>query len=293
MKLIDVIYESVVDMYEIAKSSKEEFIKKAQEKHKNEDGSPRYLYDKVDYVNSRIPVTITCPTHGDFIRQPKEHINNNSGCDKCGRLRKSKNLTITSNEFIKKSQQLHQDSDGNPLYNYDKVNFINNKTPVTITCPKHGDFIQLPYIHKKGHGCSKCVESKGEIGATQFFKENNISHISQKKFDGCFNMENSRKICYKLPFDFYIPESKIVIEIDGNHHFFPLNGSESFRKRISNDELKNKFAKSSTEISKLIRIYYTGKNITEVISELNRLLNDESPDKIVLSKNYPKAGWNK
>ncbi len=106
-------------------------------------------------------------------------------------------------------------------------------------------------------------------------------------------MENSRKICYKLPFDFYIPESKIVIEIDGNHHFFPLNGSESFRKRISNDELKNKFAKSSTEISKLIRIYYTGKNITEVISELNRLLNDESPDKIVLSKNYPKAGWNK
>lgn len=293
MKLIDVIYESVVDMYEIAKSSKEEFIKKAQEKHKNEDGSPRYLYDKVDYVNSRIPVTITCPTHGDFIRQPKEHINNNSGCDKCGRLRKSKNLTITSNEFIKKSQQLHQDSDGQPLYNYDKVNYVSDKTPVTITCPKHGDFIQLPYIHKKGHGCSKCVESKGEIGATQFFKENNISHISQKKFDGCFNMENSRKICYKLPFDFYIPESKIVIEIDGNHHFFPLNGSESFRKRISNDELKNKFAKSSTEISKLIRIYYTGKNITEVISELNRLLNDESPDKIVLSKNYPKAGWNK
>ena len=42
--------------------------------------------------------------------------------------------------FVKQAQQIHKDDNGNPLYNYDNVNYVTSKIPVTITCPKHGDF---------------------------------------------------------------------------------------------------------------------------------------------------------
>src|SRR5580658_2523173 len=41
-------------------------------------------------------------------------------------------------------------------YDYSKVYYTNSITPVTIVCPIHGDFQQLPKVHRKGHGCQKC-----------------------------------------------------------------------------------------------------------------------------------------
>lgn len=54
-----------------------EFIVKAKAVH----GSI-YVYDKVDYVGSRTPITITCKDHGDFTRTPESHYKG-SGCPRC------------------------------------------------------------------------------------------------------------------------------------------------------------------------------------------------------------------
>jgi hypothetical protein len=54
-------------------------------------------------------------------------------------------------EFIKKANELHD-----YFYCYDKVNYINAKTKVTIVCPIHGEFEQLPSNHLKSKGCKKC-----------------------------------------------------------------------------------------------------------------------------------------
>lgn len=51
----------------------------------------------------------------------------------------------------------HKDSNGNLIYGYNKVDYINNYTKVIFVCPKHGDFEQLPSNHLKGRGCSKCA----------------------------------------------------------------------------------------------------------------------------------------
>jgi hypothetical protein len=42
----------------------------------------RYNYDKVNYIKSTLPVTITCNRHGDFEQQPTVH-NSGSGCPRC------------------------------------------------------------------------------------------------------------------------------------------------------------------------------------------------------------------
>jgi len=58
----------------------------------------------------------------------------------------------TTEQFIKEANLIH-----NYFYNYDKVNYINNRTKVIITCPIHGDFEQIPYKHLQGNGCKLCA----------------------------------------------------------------------------------------------------------------------------------------
>ena len=54
-------------------------------------------------------------------------------------------------EFIEKARKIH----GNK-YDYSKVEYINNKTKVCISCPEHGEFWQTPDHHLRGCGCKLC-----------------------------------------------------------------------------------------------------------------------------------------
>ena len=127
----------------------DEFIVKSKEVH-----GDKYNYDKVEYKGNNEKVVITCPIHGDFLMTPHIH-KNGHGCNKCAIendiRRKTKTTEGVVNEFI----DVHGDR-----YSYDKVRYVNDITPVTITCPIHGDFLMTPHNHKIGHGCDKCVKEK-------------------------------------------------------------------------------------------------------------------------------------
>ncbi len=62
---------------------------------------------------------------------------------------------LTQEEFVAKSNSVH-----NNKYDYSQVNYINISTPVTIICPVHGPFIQVPRDHYTGHGCPSCGNCK-------------------------------------------------------------------------------------------------------------------------------------
>lgn len=139
----------------------EQFIQKAKMVH-----GDLYTYDKVKYINSSVKVTITCKDHGDFQQAPYAHING-QGCKICGNLRK----TTLGEDFIKKSKEIH-----NNKYDYSKVNYINNYTPVTITCPTHGDFKQKPVNHLLDHGCYTCGREALRINKDGFVRKANKVH---------------------------------------------------------------------------------------------------------------------
>lgn len=120
------------------------FIQKAIAVHGN-----KYDYSKVEYVNCKTKVVITCPEHGDFSQTPDKHINCKCGCPVC-----AGNVAGTTDKFIKDAVDVH----GNK-YDYLKVKYINNKTDVCIVCPKHGDFWQKPYNHLMGNGCPVCANN--------------------------------------------------------------------------------------------------------------------------------------
>jgi len=54
-------------------------------------------------------------------------------------------------KFIKKAKKIH-----NNKYNYSLVNYENSQKKISIICPTHGIFNQIPASHVHGNGCPKC-----------------------------------------------------------------------------------------------------------------------------------------
>ena len=59
---------------------------------------------------------------------------------------------LTNIEFIERARNIHGEK-----YDYSLVEYIGSKTKIKIICPIHGEFLQLPYSHYNGFGCSKCT----------------------------------------------------------------------------------------------------------------------------------------
>lgn len=122
-----------------------EFLEKAIKKH-----GDKYDYSKVNYVNNKIKIVITCPDHGDFKQIPNDHLNG-SGCPKCSKINGNTKLTYTTNDFIQKAINKH----GNK-YDYSKVKYTGSTIKICIVCPQHGEFYQTPSSHLRGYGCKLC-----------------------------------------------------------------------------------------------------------------------------------------
>ena len=92
---------------------------------------------------------IVCPEHGPFVQSPSNHLSG-KGCADCA----GKN--VTTEKFIEKAREIHGDR-----YDYSQVEYVSNSTKVTIICPEHGPFDQLPSNHthiKLKVGCPDCAE---------------------------------------------------------------------------------------------------------------------------------------
>ncbi|MCF0204471.1 MAG: DUF723 domain-containing protein [Muribaculaceae bacterium] len=101
-----------------------------------------YDYSKVNYVNSEHRVVVTCPIHGDFEVYAREHLDG-KGCPQCAKGEK----------FIKKLQEKF----GNK-FGLEKFIYTNSSTPITLICPKHGEFSKLPNaILSSKFGCPECA----------------------------------------------------------------------------------------------------------------------------------------
>ena len=71
------------------------------------------------------------------------------------------NKTVTTKDWIEKAKKIHGDK-----YDYSKVVYINNRTPVEIICKIHGPFKQIPYSHLAGKGCKECGKINKALNKT-------------------------------------------------------------------------------------------------------------------------------
>lgn len=141
--------------------TKEDFIERAIAVN-----GDKFDYSKVEFVNMNTRVLIKCLEHNiEFMQFPINHLRG-CGCVKCKGDKISKIKTSNTEEFIRKAKQIHGDK-----YDYTKVKYKDNRTPVTIICSKHDEFKQTPQIHLKGSGCPYCKYELNAIKCTLTTKE--------------------------------------------------------------------------------------------------------------------------
>jgi len=155
---------------------------------------------------------------------------------------------LTTQEFIEKAKIIH------PNYDLSLVEYTGCHGKIKIICPTHGFFEIIPTNLLHGQGCPNCKMSKGEEFVKKWLQDNNMKYTQQKRFTTCKDKQ-------QLPFDFYINETKILIEYDGIQHFKSVKwfgGEKELKNVIRRDNIKNEWAKNNGYI--VIRINYKMNN---------------------------------
>ena len=232
------------------------FIEKARAKHKD-----KYDYSKVNYIDSKTPICIICPEHGEFWQKPNDHLMGH-GCRKCYEDATRIRLTKSVENFLTIAQEVHKGK-----YDYSLVEYVDRRTPVKILCPKHGPFMQTPKSHIRGAGCPLCNNSYLEETVSRMLTQNHIPFIAQKTFEW---------LTYNgtLHIDFFLYEHNIAIECQGLQHFKPVEfwgGKEGLANTKKRDSVK----KQLLERRGIKMLYYSNLGIKypyDVIEDINILL---------------------
>lgn len=145
-----------------------------------------------------------------------------------------------------------------------------------IKCPNNNHEPYWAYWTNiiSGCMCSLCYledsMSRGEHMAESIFQKYNIVFISQKRFNDC-------KDIYTLPFDFYLPDYNLVVEIMGEQHEHPVKhfgGEESFIKCIKHDKMKRDYLEQNNINILDIWYYEFDKMENLILNKIQSILNN-------------------
>lgn len=101
----------------------------------------------------------------------------------------------TIKQFIEESRTIHGDK-----YNYSKVEYINNKIPVCIICPEHGEFWQAPQNHiNQKQGCPLCNHRSYKYTTEEFIRRAREVHGDKYDYSKVVYETGRKKVCIICP----------------------------------------------------------------------------------------------
>ena len=169
--------------------------------------------------------------------------------------------------------------------NYPGYRLLDIQTPNNDDCKYLKAFIKCPNKNHppywsywknitSGYTCLLCYTedsmSKGERTAEAVLKKHNYIYEPQKRFDDCRDKN-------PLPFDFYLPEYNLVIEIMGIQHEHPVEyfgGQESFEICAYHDKIKRDYLKSHNIHCLDIWYYDFNKMEDLILDKIQQILNN-------------------
>lgn len=179
------------------------------------------------------------------------------------------NAVVTKKEFLKRFKAM-------PLSNEFEIvsKYKGSHNPIYIKHKKCGNIKK--YVEAKSClnnlTCSNCFTcSTGEAIISRFLKKYKINYKKEKTFKTC-------KFIGNLRFDFYIPNYKLLIEFDGQQHFYSSGRltKQDLELNQKRDNIKNEWVKKHKNY-KLIRIRYD-QNIIKILNSIfikNEIDDDE------------------
>ena len=221
--------------------------------------SDRYEYDIKSYNGVVNKIRIKCKKHGWFKQSVSAHKGGN-GCPECSYELIGDRTRVTFDDFLVSAKETHD-----TLYDYSKINWIDQYTDVLIGCEKknHGFFHQTPINHKRGSGCPKCNHSRGERLIFNWLQENEIDFIPQHTF-------SDLKHKSLLRCDFFVPGYNLGIEYNGVQHYKSIEhfgGMESLMDTQARDKTKEDYCLDNGIAFEVI------KYDEDIVLELNKIFN--------------------
>ena len=152
-----------------------------------------YDYSHVSYVNNSTKVEIGCFKHGYFQQTPNSHLMGEGCYDCCIDGRRSDTET-----FIEGARKVHGDT-----YDYSRVVYVDQLTPVDIICLTHGIFSQVPRYHIHGCGCDKCgiirMANSHRYTTEQFIELARLVHGNKYEYSQVDYFDRKTKVSIGCP----------------------------------------------------------------------------------------------
>ena len=184
-----------------------------------------------------------CP-HGKRLRNMVSYMLKGSfpeGCLTCRRENRKYNIKLTPEVIREKSFEQFQGQ----VYFLER--YEKDRDKGWFLCREHGiKFVQKLHKHFKGQrSCALCQKDGSRLSTLiyqelqKYCKKEDI--IKEKIFDDCKNL-------YHLKYDYYIEKLNLLVECDGEGHFFAIpqwGGEEGLKTRIGNDQIKDKYTQKN------------------------------------------------
>lgn len=118
-----------------------------------ERNGPKYSYHAVVYKGVHGKVDIWCNVHHKFFSQTVHDHKIGRGCPECGKIATGEALRKSQVDFLKDAEDFCGDK-----FTFELVKYVDNKTPVEVTCKIHGPFPIRPGNLLTGKGCPACAK---------------------------------------------------------------------------------------------------------------------------------------
>lgn len=186
---------------------------------------------------------------------------NTGGCRDCANLLRGDNLRLSIQNVTDRVEL----SGNNILLNPNE--YASNSTlNLDIMCKCGNVFTTSLVNFEKGKNrCDVCTlnKSSGEQLVEDILNKMHIEYDSEHIFPDCKDKSY-------LPFDFYIQDYNSCIEFDGQQHYEPVFGEQSFQLTQKHDKIKNEYCQKNNIL--LLRIpFWESSNAENIISNFLHL----------------------
>jgi len=212
-----------------------------------------------EYVNNETKVKLLCKHCG--------HIIFKSPAKMTGKTKEGCYICSGKNHF-KTKQTLQHEVDIKYPNTYEILGeYVKARQPLTVRRLACGHVYDIsPDNLLRGKGCPRCsLRQSSYMNIVEtYFAKNNIKYVKEKRFDDCMHIR-------VLPFDYYIEDKNICIEVDGQFHYMankfehanPHSSLESITRR---DDIKTRYCQEHN--IKLIRLpYFEAQNFEKILDK--------------------------
>lgn len=199
-----------------------------------------------EYVNNETKVSLRCNKCGNIIQKKPSKMTGSAkeGCYIC-----------SGKNHHKTKESLQSEVDAKYPGTYKVLsNYINARTPISVERIRCGHTYDVsPDNLLRGKGCPRCSMRQSHYMdvVETYLLSHNIKFEKEKRFNDCKNIR-------ALPFDYYITDANICIEVDGEFHYpknnVYINRASEYEMVAYRDSIKTDYCRQHG--IKLIRLPY-------------------------------------